>query len=71
MSGVPDQNLKLMREIRGYDKAAACCIEESGGEILNPMWIAFICGCLLGGIGGIALMCLFSLSSQTDPYDNE
>jgi hypothetical protein len=48
-----------------------CCIEESGGEILNTVWISFICGVVMGGVGGIFLMCVFSLSSQTEPYDNE
>jgi hypothetical protein len=58
----------------GYKKGTTdttCCIEESGGEILNTVWLSFICGSFLGGIGGIALMCLLALSSQTEPYDNE
>lgn len=31
---------------------------------MNPVWIAFTIGLLLGGFGGIVLMCIFSITDR-------
>jgi len=31
---------------------------------MNPVWIAFTIGLLLGGFGGIVLMCIFSVKRR-------
>jgi Mg/Co/Ni transporter MgtE len=37
--------------------------------IMKAVWIAFICGFLLGGMIGISLMCLFSINKSDKPSD--
>jgi len=36
---------------------------------MKAVWIAFICGFLLGGMIGISLMCLFSINKSDKQSD--
>jgi hypothetical protein len=33
---------------------------------MNPVWVAFTCGWFLGGVCGVAVMCLMIIAKQSD-----
>lgn len=35
---------------------------------MMTLWVAFVCGLVLGGIGGVLLMCLFFVAKRSDSY---
>ena len=35
---------------------------------MMPLWVAFACGVVLGGIGGVLIMCLCFVAKRSDSY---